>query len=100
MAKPVITRGQSVNWPLFFWDDDTNTMPADTSGCVLTVYRNTMSATPTIVEVDQTLGQYQLLMSDEETKKLKAGGSWGFHIRIEYPDGTTHVSDEINCRVI
>lgn len=78
----VIIRGQSVSWPMAFYDDDAETVPLDCTGATISVVQNTTGATITTQWTDQVNGKAKLLISSAETMKMKPGRFGTFRVKL------------------
>jgi hypothetical protein len=82
----VIVRGQSVNWPMSFWDDDAETVPLDCTDAVLSIIQNSTGAVITPVWTDQVTGKAKLQIASTETRKMKPGRFGTFRVKLTHPD--------------
>jgi hypothetical protein len=81
----VIIRGQSVDWPLSFWEDDAETIPLDCTGATLAIVHNSMGILVTAAFTDAPNGKGRIVMSSSETPKLKTGRFGTFRVKLSHP---------------
>jgi hypothetical protein len=83
----VVVRGQSVEWPMEFFEDEAETIPKDCTGAVISITDNSTGAVWTTQWTDQANGKAELNCTPVETRKMKTGRFGKFNVFLIAADG-------------
>jgi hypothetical protein len=95
-----IVRGQTVDWPAAFWEDDAETIPMDCTGAVVSIVRNSTGAIITTEWLDQSQGKWAIHIDPLQTKKMKAGRFGTFRVCLVKADGREIVYPDTDILVL
>lgn len=95
-----IVRGQTVDWPSAFYDDDAETIPMDCTGATVSIVRNSTGAVITVAWLDQAQGKFNIHIDPLESKKMKVGRFGTFRVCLVKADGREIVYPDTDILVV
>jgi hypothetical protein len=95
-----IVRGQTIDWPAAFYEDEAQTIPMDCTGAAVSITKNSTGAVVVASWLDQAQGKWKIHIDPAETNKMKPGRFGTFRVKLVKADNREIVYPDTDILVV